>query len=50
MISLVAGFDSKENSYITGQHSHIVKELEEEVGDFYALVTAVSEQGSLVGM
>ena len=37
-------------AHITGQHSHIVKELEEDVGDFYALLRAASKQGSLYGM
>ena len=32
-------------AHITGQHSHFVKELEEDVGDFYFLLRAVPKQG-----
>eukprot|EP00091_Calanus_sinicus_P013352 TRINITY_DN29672_c0_g1_i1.p1 TRINITY_DN29672_c0_g1~~TRINITY_DN29672_c0_g1_i1.p1 ORF type:complete len:115 (-),score=40.26 TRINITY_DN29672_c0_g1_i1:110-454(-) len=37
-------------AHVTDQHSHIVKELEEDVGDFYVLLRAVSKQGSVYGM
>ena len=35
-------------AHINSLHLHIVKELEEEVADFYVLLRAVANQGSLV--